>query len=134
MGMVGCGSVILAGILLVSIGVAIIGSNPRRMRESLAVVFDYGEQSILAHADRTATEEDRKEFREAYARFRSAWLAGRLDSGDTEELRKRMVTELQKDTFRGEDLRSLARFFDRLAAGRRRVPAPAPPRPGSVAV
>jgi hypothetical protein len=130
--MVGCGSIILAGILIASLAVAVVSSRPRSMRATLVLLFDYEEQSILGHADRSASEQDRKEFRDAYARFRSAWLAGRLDSGDTRELRTRMMTELQKDTFRGEDLRSLARFFDRLAGGKRN-PAPAPP-PGSVKV
>ncbi len=132
-GIVGCGSVILAGIVLVSIAGAVASSNPRRLRASAAVLFDYVERSILAHADSSATEEDRQEFRDAYARFRSAWLAGKLDARATEELRVRMMTELQKERFRGEDLRSLARFLDRLAAGKQAPAGRTPARAGSAA-
>jgi hypothetical protein len=129
-GVIGCGSAILAVLLLLSVAGLVVSSNPARLRAVLAGAFDVFEGSILSHCDASVTEADREEFGRAYSRFRAAWLAGRIDSRSTEEFRKRMVDELQRDRFKKEDLRSLARFLDGLAP---RSEVPASRRRGTVA-
>ena len=129
-GLIGCGSAILAGMLLASIAVLVVSENPTRVRAVLAAALDVLEGNILSHCDASVTPADRAEFERAYSRFREAWLAGRIDSRGAEELRGRTMDELQKDRFRQEDVRSLARFFEGLAS---RAESPAAGRRGMVA-
>lgn len=119
--MVGCGSAVLIFLLAAAIVGSAVSSHPERFRAVLASVFDYVAKDILSHADSSVTAADRREFGEAYSRFRSAWLAGRIDSRGFGQLRRRLMSEMQKEHFRHEDLGSLVRFFEDLASG----PAPA---------
>ncbi len=115
-GMLGCGSALLIVIVAGSVAGIVVARHPALLRSFLGSLFTSLEDSLEKNFSPDVGGAEREEFRAARARFHSAWNAGTVDMRAADALRRRLLEESRKDRLGPEDVRALARFFDRLAA------------------
>jgi len=115
LGMLGCGSLLLGFLVIATITGYVVSRHPREFRSALGALFESLEDSLAASFSARVTPAQREEFRAARARFHEAWIAGRIDMGTADLLRRRLLKEAKKPRLEPEDVEDLTRFLDRLA-------------------
>lgn len=114
-GILGCGSALLILLVVGALVGYFVAKHPRQLRSALGGLFDTLEDSLEKNFGPDVSAADREEFRAARERFHAAWNAGKIDMSAAEPLRRRLMLESRKERLGPSDVRSLARFLDRLA-------------------
>jgi len=111
----GGGSIVLAAVLLVAGAYRIVTSRPERFRVLIAQVLDQVEAPISGGLDRSIPADDRQAFREAYARFRAEFSAGRIPAGNAGPVFRRLIAASRHQPVPPPELRELIFLLRRLA-------------------
>lgn len=115
LGLLGCGSLLLAFMIVATIAGYVVSRHPREFRTALGALFESLEDSMAANFSARVTPAEREEFRAARARFHEAWNAGRIDMNTADLLRRRLLRDSRKPRLEPGDVEDLTRFLNRLA-------------------
>lgn len=115
-GMLGCGSVLLLFLIMVTLIGSLVSRHPDRYRVVLAKVFDTLEDGLVQGFGPDVSAADRAAFAVARARFRRAWTAGALPASAADRLRRRLISDSGKSRFGPAEVRSLTNFLNELAS------------------
>jgi hypothetical protein len=115
LGLLGCGSLLLAFVVAATIAGYVVSRYPREFRAALGALFESLEESMATNFSARVTPAEREEFRAARARFHEAWNAGRIDLTTADLLRRRLLRDSGKPRLEPDDVENLTQFLNRLS-------------------
>jgi hypothetical protein len=113
-GIVGCGTAIVAALLVLGVSLSQISRRPEKFREIYAVLLDWLERDVETSAAGSVPAAQLRELKDAYAGFRRAWREGRIGREAAEELRGRLAGASAAGIPDSDEVRSLIAVLRRL--------------------